>query len=196
MYLRLIFLSTLTIGCLHKKKTIDYSQAVQEKTILPKNFSTSSKIPKNLYIKIPGNLLSFGKTLRPRTEMRLGPSGKFKILNGLLKKNEFVILLSESGNWLQIYTLNNRRLGWVHKKSITQSTTKKNKIYTLPLRILPTVFTKQNVTLVRDYLSLEEQDVFIQKGSYFKALQQEKQKTLIWIASTNSVVWLNKKNIN
>jgi len=143
----------------------------------------------------PVGTLRISKVTRPRAEMREGPGVTFALADRILEEGARVIVFEQHGVWARVITIGRWEAGWLHAHTL--STPRLNKqAMTVNLAKFPTVLA---VKPVDKALAFRDQgrdlDVTIPKGKMFKALQVTEDKTLIWMAEKNSMVWIKGKDM-
>lgn len=157
------------------------------------NLSTNEVLLKASNLQIPANFLNMAHIIRPMAQVREGPGSQFKLKDNWLSQNEEVIVFNRFGAWQKIIAVNKLFSGWVHHK-VLGAVIPNAKPITIPLDLLPTVFS---VRLIRKgYLnpSLETVSLNIPKGRPFAAFQINERRSLVWLEDTNSVIWLGEQD--
>ena len=146
---------------------------------------------------VPIGTVRISKVTRPRAEMREGPGVSFALVDRILEEGDKVIVFEQHGVWAKVITIGQWEPGWLH--SHTLSTPRLNKqAMTVDFAKFPTVLA---VKPVERALAFKTQDkdsdleVGIPKGKMFKALQVTEDKTLIWMAEKNAMVWIKGKDM-
>lgn len=164
---------------------------VQDKTILPKNFvSNSSSLIK---IIAPAKLLNVSFVSRAYAKWREGPGVEFKINDEMLGKGEMVLPIQNVGVWVKVLRIKNEKIGWVHHQTLGKIKPNKEQLK-IDLNALPRVFAVRQIKRAFSYPSGTLLRVFIEKGRSFSYLKARKRKVLVYIESTNSVMWLSRED--
>ena len=143
----------------------------------------------------PVGTLRVSKVTRPRAEMREGPGVTFALFDRILEEGDKVIVFEQHGVWAKVITISNWEPGWLHAHTI--STPRLNKqAMTVNFAKVPTVLAVKPVDRALAFKGQEgDLEVAIPKGKMFKALQVTEDKTLIWMAEKNAMVWIRGKDM-
>jgi hypothetical protein len=143
----------------------------------------------------PAGTLRISKVTRPRAEMREGPGVSFALVDRILEEGDRVIVFEQHGVWAKVITVGRWEPGWLHTHTL--STPRLNKqAMTVDFAKFPTVLAVKPLDRALAFKEQEsEVQVVIPKGKLFKALQVTEDKTLIWIAEKNAMVWIKGKDM-
>lgn len=175
--------------------------AVQAVTVLPSAMKkghhgllpVSLDRPEVEVLQVPPGLVLLGEVMRPRAYLRRGPGTQFEVGDQLLPKGSQVLIQTEVGAWKKVQVLRDGQIGWIHTRALAAS--KPNET---PLRIafknLLTVSTMKMVRSGESYPSRERLPLSIPKGTIFTSLRSNREGHLVWLSTTNSVLWLSRKD--
>ena len=143
----------------------------------------------------PIGTLRISKVTRTRAEMREGPGVTFALFDRILEEGDKVIVFEQHGVWARVITIGRWEPGWLHAHTI--STPRLNKqAMTVNFAKFPTVLAVRPVDRALAFNGQENDlEVAIPKGKIFKALQVTEDKTLIWMAEKNAMVWIKGKDM-
>jgi hypothetical protein len=143
----------------------------------------------------PIGTLRVSKITRPRAEMREGPGVSFALVDRILEEGDKVIVFEQHGVWAKVITIGHWEPGWLHAHTL--STPRLNKqAMTVDFAKFPTVLAIKPVDRALAFKSQDgDLEVAIPKGKMFKALQVTENKTLIWMAEKNAMVWIKGKDM-
>jgi len=180
-------LGSCTHGAGHEKSLAVVK--VQAKTVLPKEFSHSSAKP--LHVILPPKLIENSYIKRSHAKWRDGPGVEFQIKDEILNQGEVVLPLQAVGVWVKVLSVKKVKIGWVHYQTLgkIESNTKQ---FNLDLNMLPKVFAVHQINQAFSYPESAPLGVHIEKGMIFSRLLAKQDKVLVYIESTNSVMWLKK----
>ena len=168
---------------------------VQPATVLPATFSTTfdpDKRPKS--IAVPANLINVGKVVSKRAALREGPGIQFELFDEILPLNTEVLIFDKLGVWQKVIVMGSWQAGWLHEKMLARSKLRQTSV-NLEVRRLPTVFAMTQIEKAMTYPEGKEVAVSIPKGAIFKTIKLEGRRSLVWLAQTNSVMWLHQEKV-
>jgi len=144
---------------------------------------------------VPIGTLRISKVTRPRAEMREGPGVTFALFDRILEEGDKVIVFEQHGVWAKVITIGRWEPGWLHADTISTSNLNKQAMM-VNFAKFPTVLAVKPVGRALAFKSQENDlEVAIPKGKMFKALQVTEDKTLIWMAEKNAMVWIRGKDM-
>lgn len=144
----------------------------------------------------PAGTLLISKVIRPRAEVREGPGINFSVSDRILEEGERVIVFETHGVWTRVLLVKTWEPGWIHAQALSSPALNRKQM-TINFSRFPTVLAVRALNYVGafaggDTIKLEE---IIPKGKLFRALQVTDQKTLIWMAENNSIVWIKGRDM-
>jgi hypothetical protein len=143
----------------------------------------------------PTGTLRISKVTRPRAEMREGPGVSFALVDRILEEGDRVIVFEQHGVWAKVITVGRWEPGWLHTHTLSIPRLNKQAM-TVDFSKFPTVLAVKPLDRALAFKEQEsEVQVAIPKGKLFKALQVTEDKTLIWIAEKNAMVWIKGKDM-
>jgi hypothetical protein len=143
----------------------------------------------------PAGTLRISKISRPRAEMREGPGASFALVDRILEEGDKVIVFDRYGVWTKVVTVGQWEPGWLHAHTLSLPRLNKQAM-TVDFTKFPTVLAVKPVERALAFKDQEgDLEVAIPKGKMFKALQVTEDKTLIWMAEKNAVVWIRGKDM-
>jgi len=167
--------------------------AVLAATTLPEKFLPPSdrplKFPKTL--QISQTLIDVTKITRPRVELREGPGIQFKLYDRVLRDGTEVALFQRQGVWQKVLDLQTSATGWVHKQALS-APVRKSAMLPVASAHLPVVFAQRPIDRAFDFKSEQPLVVKIPKGRAFLGLTWRRDRVLIYLTETNSVLWLRE----
>jgi len=181
--------------------TLGLTPEVLTETRLPQRFGDSAaRAAKVESLTLEAELVRSAVTVRPRTEVREGPGVAFLLSEALLPAGERVLVYELVGVWRRIVAPGRGVRGWVHRGALRfdrhaeRPRDAKLKLSVSPT-LLPLVFAARPVTQVYLYPGLQPTKTEIPAGSAFFLLKEASGRKLIWLSETNSVVWVNAKEM-
>ena len=151
---------------------------------------------RNTLAKTPAGTLLISTVIRPRAEVREGPGVNFSLSDRILEEGARVIVFEIHGVWTKVLSVKGWESGWVHAQVLSPPVLNK-KPMTINFAHFPTVLAMRPLNYVGAFTGGEpiKLDEIIPKGKLFRALQVTDEKTLIWIAEKNSIVWIKGKDM-
>jgi len=179
---------------LNRPSIIKAPLVVQEKTLIfQKKLTTKNKaISRPHLLMIPSNMLLIYKIIRSGTPMRQGPRVSLPIYNRILQKNDYVVFFEELGVWRKVLAIRHKQIGWVHHQTIRKSSYP-SLFLKLSSSQLPIVMTTKKLHYLYNYPDGRKRNIFIPDGKIFLVLNKKNRRSLLWVAETNSVMWLNSQ---
>jgi SH3-like domain-containing protein len=144
-------------------------------------------------VDIDRELLDVAKISRPKALLRLGPGVQFPVQSQILVEGDIVLIFDAVGVWKKVVQPETHIAGWVHMETLVDSASS-SKAIGLQTASLPTVFAMRDIQKVYKYPDRQAVAVKIPKGAMFKLLKKDGDAALIWLAQSNSVIWVNKEN--
>lgn len=146
--------------------------------------------------KTPAGTLLISRVIRPRAEVREGPGINFSLSDRILEEDDRVIVFEVHGVWTKILSIKSWESGWVHAQVLSPPELNKKQM-TINFARFPTVLAVRPLNYVGAFTSGDtiKLDEIIPKGKLFRALQVTNEKTLIWMAENNSIVWIKGRDM-
>jgi hypothetical protein len=160
----------------------------------PPNFARQLEISENKLLKIPKKMVYIGYVVRPSAELREGPGGQFWLKDMVFTKGERLVVLAKVGVWRQVVGIRSSDKGWVHRKSLGKIVLNQRPVH-LQTDLLPTAMTVGRLKKAYSFNKKESMAVNIPKGVLFRSLHKKGRRTLVWIAESNSVVWVKTNSL-
>jgi hypothetical protein len=171
------------------------TRAVQRQTVLPQTFSSYQKnLGERAPIVVPREFVYLQVISRPVAELREGPGHHFAIKDRLIDRGTEVIVLDEVGVWKKILVATDNEVGWVHQQTMSDLDLISGNIILNP-KLLPVVIAIRPITSVYQIEDLKPKRVKIDKGTLFISLKEKLGRRLLWISETNSVAWVDSKDL-
>jgi hypothetical protein len=145
---------------------------------------------------VPPGTLRVSKVARKKAEMREGPGVSFALADRILEEGTKVIVFEQHGVWVKVLSVGEWDSGWLHVNTISPPRLNKTRI-TINVAKFPTVLAVRPVTHGLAFAggdSVRFSDA-IPKGRMFRALQITGDRTLVWIAERNDIVWIKRKDM-
>jgi SH3-like domain-containing protein len=170
------------------------SQRVQASTVLPHSriIETQSDVPADLVVA--PYVVMTSRVARPRAEMRVGPGSQFELLDLFLSRDTEVVILSQHGVWRKILPIHDGPVAWVHNQALSRAKLNTHSIHLRSQR-LPVVQVVHATDKVWLYGKNSLASAQVPRGSMFRTLRLTDHGALVWLAETNSVVWLSRKDV-
>ena len=131
---------------------------------------------------------------RPRAEVREGPGAEFMLQDDLLTQGTQVLVFSRIGVWLKVLVPTSGQKGWVHRQAVSSARPSDHTV-NLDMNRLPTVLAIREVDMAKTFPGQSDIRVNIPKGAMFRSLMENEWGTLVWLAETNSVMWMARKDV-
>lgn len=145
---------------------------------------------------VPPGTVRVSKVARKRSEMREGPGVSFALADRILEEGTKVIVFEQHGVWVKVLSVGEWDSGWVHVNTISPPKLNKTSM-TINVAKFPTVLAVRPVSQGLAFAggdSVRFGDA-IPKGRMFRALQITGDRTLVWIAERNDIVWIKRKDM-
>lgn len=186
-------LAGIGLGCQSHENTNQFPTMISQSTATPDHFSKHQLFPLESEISIPDKLLKQGVISRNRAEPREGPGLQYQLTESIFPKGEEVIILSKHSYWKKVLNPKTGDLGWIHEGSLKTLKPKGHSITIQPKK-LPKVFAIKNISRAYEHPRKNRIDVKIPKGRAFYTLRQNKDKILVIIVETKSLLWLSRRH--
>ena len=111
------------------------------------------------------------------------------IKNTILEKGQKVVVTESHRVWRKIYAPSTTSSGWLHHKTIRKSTNRKD-VIKIDKSNFRKVFTNKNKPRVYSYIEKKPLKMSIPKGSGFYTLMKKKDKILVLVGETSTLIWL------
>jgi hypothetical protein len=169
---------------------------IQPTTIIPESFNQSlgGALPAAESVVVPKNMLSTSVVARPRAEVRAGPGAQFELLDMVLPKGAPVLLFTRVGVWQKVIIPKTWEKGWVHHQALAEPALNRDRM-TVTVRELPTVLALHPIQKAYSFPGMQPIPVAVPRGAMFRMLMHSGWGTLVWLAETNSVMWVSKKDV-
>lgn len=175
---------------------------VIQKTILPQSYGESHGRAAGVEVLSVGfELVDSAVTVRPRTEVRVGPGVEFELTDAVLSEGERVLVYGLVGSWRRIVSTVGGVRGWAHRGSLrfdrhnAKTLRESGQKLSVKPTLLPLVFAHKTVVQILQYPGLEPLNTFIPQGKSFYLLKEESGRKLIWLTETNSVAWVKAEDM-
>lgn len=193
-----LFLIVFLLSCTSATEvtTTEPLSQIAAKTLIAGNTleKMSAKARLSSKIIIPRKLFQLYHVSRPRAELRVGPGPQFSILPKILEQGTLLIQIGHHGKWKKIIVPQENLTGWIHSKLMEPDQSQASPL-TIPLQALPTVFSTKRRTRAFAYDTNKSITLKIPKGSVFHMISQDQHRVLAILESTQSVIWLSKKDV-
>ena len=143
---------------------------------------------------IPKSMVALAEVTRPRAEVREGPGGEFRLQDDLLTQGTRILVFSRIGVWLKVLVPESGQKGWVHRQAVSAARPSEHTV-NLDMNRLPTVLAVREIELAKTFPAQTDIRVHIPKGAIFRSLMENEWGTLVWLAETNSVMWMARKDV-
>ena len=167
---------------------------LQPRTILPPQFCQSLAPEAQGLVRLPPQIVSTAKVVRPRAELRVGPGGQYELREVSLVRDAQVVVIGKLGIWRKVLLPQSGDYGWVHAQAISEATLN-NAPMNLDMRRLPTVQAAHLIELAQQFPDSNPIKVTIPRGAIFRLIRQDDRAALVWLSETNSVMWLSLKDL-
>lgn len=144
-------------------------------------------------LKVPGSMLNMFSISRKYVDVRSGPGVNYMISDQTLEKGDRVILTDHSKIWRKVYCPSKRVTGWIHHKTIELMKKKPQEVI-INKKYLPKVFTLKESTKGYSFSLKNIVKIQAPKGSPFYTLKRFRDKILVIIGGTQSVIWIDRKD--
>lgn len=168
-------------------------ETLRTETVLPGNFVAPQEPERCALLAIPPGILRLSKVAQRRAEIRLGPGGRFALRDQILPKGAQVIVFQRIGPWQQVLVPGSWVQGWIHAAALTPLALNAEPMVVDACK-LPAVVALRPIRHVKNYQDTAPLPVAIPSGSRFHTLRTAQRSHLVWLAETNSVVWLPRKD--
>lgn len=170
------------------------SQRVQAATVLPKSriIDATRDVPADLVVA--PYVVMTSRVARPRAEVRVGPGSQFELLDHFLSRDTEVVILSQHGVWRKILPIHDGPVAWVHSQALSRAKLNTHSIHLRSQR-LPVVQVVHDTDKVWLYGRNALAAAQVSRGTMFRTLRLTDHGALVWLAETNSVVWLSRKDV-
>lgn len=150
-------------------------------------------LPDYQFLDIPESALDLKTIARAKVEVREGPGVQYGLLDRVLTASDLLIQIGSTGVWRKIYEPKTETIGWVHAQTLKPAEAKRlairiNKAY------LSKVFTNKDNPKGETFQLQKSFVLKASKGAPFYALQKKRDKILVVIGATKSLVWLSKRD--
>ena len=197
--MRHFVLAMIVLMACHETKSLEVVEPflVTPQTILPQSFLASTlvegvqSIPS---LQIPTELLDLHIVTRPQAEVRAGPGIEFYLLPTILEKDTLVLRTASSGIWTKIVAPHTSVQGWVHNQALSPIN-RKSAFITIKPENLNRVFVAKKPTTAFTYLENKKILLDLPKDVPFYTLKENRDKILVIVFPSRSVVWLSKKDV-
>ncbi len=163
-------------------------------TILPQIFAEKSNYNIDQErVRVPESMLRVSTVKRPVAEMREGPGAEFKIMSRLIPQGHNVVIFERVGIWQKVFDMESETIGWVHYQTLNTITLSRTPVE-IDLKRLPRVISVRTIDTAFDYKTRQALKVDIPKGQQFLGLSWQAARVLVYLADSNSVVWLKKED--
>ena len=168
---------------------------VKQSTVLPGQFvrGVGEETTQTEVLQIPGSLIRMARVIRPQAELREGPGTQFPLNDELLRHGDRIFVFDQLGVWQKVIVEKTGQRGWLHNKTIEE-----NRLVgtvAVPRLKVPTVIVLETISQAYQYPDEKPVEVKIPRGAVFYTFRRELDKRLVWIAETNSVIWLPERNV-
>ena len=167
---------------------------LKAQTIIPDAFTEQLSKDGVELVVVPANTLLVSLVVRPRAEIRVGPGSQFELLDKSAEAGEELVHLDRRGVWRKVVHLATGASGWVHSQALSEPKLSKNEIM-LPIQRLPTVQLIRATDRVWNFPGAMPLRVKVPQGAMFRQLRRTRENVLVAIPSTNSVMWLSRKDL-
>jgi len=96
--------------------------------------------------------------------------------------------------WRKVLVLGTWQHGWVHQQTLAVSQPRVN-VVRVAMAQLPMVLVIRPVNVARGFTQKEPLAVSIPRGIQFRELRREAAASLVWLAQTNSAIWLSRRDV-
>ncbi|MBM4250858.1 MAG: hypothetical protein FJ146_02705 [Deltaproteobacteria bacterium] len=170
------------------------AQRVQAATVLPKSKIINARGDVPTDIVVAPYVVMTSRVARPRAEMRVGPGSHFELLDVFLQRDTEVVILSQHGVWRKILPIHDGPVAWVHSQALSRAKLNTHSIHLRSQR-LPVVQVVHDTDKVWLYGQNALAAAQVSRGTMFRTLRLTDHGALVWLAETNSVVWLSRKDV-
>ena len=193
-------------GCQTPNGTGDQSGAASEnspapvarlraETVLPARFGSNFEEPRvGTKIFVPPSLLRISTVKRPRADVRNGPGTQFDLEDFVLPNGAKVLVFDRVGVWQKIVAIDLKKRGWVHYQSLGEISPTKEAL-TVEMRLLPTALAMHAIAAAATFPAKTGLKVMIPKGAMFRTLAFDESDALVVVPTTNSVMWVSRKDM-
>lgn len=191
--LLLCFMIALMAACSHAPAPPE-PRVIRSQTVLPTHFrKTEARDSGRGRILIPKGVIRMSRITRPRAEMRDGPGTRYAIKSRLLPRGTEVMSFDQIGVWKKVFLPDSGVSGWVHHRTLGAAT-KDDKLIELKLENLPRVFLANQIQEGFEFGTMKKVKIRIPKGAVFHTLNRTRDKILVLLNSTGSVMWIPGKD--
>lgn len=189
----LLLLISMLLACQAEHRPLE-PIAITATTVLPKQYSASLKRIEPARRRVASTMLTIAKVQRPHADLRVGPGADYHLHDYSLPLGTEVLVLQSAGVWRKVLLTRHGLQGWVHAKAITQ-VDKIPGFRDLDMNSLPTVAALREIDMVRTFPYAKQAATKIPRGAMFRALSENTTGVLVWLAESNSVAWLDRKDV-
>ena len=163
------------------------------KVLSPSDWETP--VPLKQTTLIQANLLNLCRVVRAHSELRYGPGVLYKIHNLLVPYNSNAIVLEQKGKWVKVAIPKLMQSGWIHTKALKRFKYDNADYISIETSLLPVLRTKHQVKKIYVSDKQVELKVDIPKNIPFVLLNSQTERNLLWIPQSNSIAWVDKKDL-
>ncbi|MCX6108901.1 MAG: hypothetical protein NTZ90_04765 [Proteobacteria bacterium] len=167
---------------------------LQMQSVIPKEFHNQLDVEPAGDLAVPTVMLQLREVVRPRAEVRTGPGSAYELADVVLVQGKQVIETASHGVWRKVLVLGTWQHGWVHQQTLAVSQPRGN-VVRVAMAQLPMVLVIRPVNVARGFTQKEPLAVSIPRGIQFRELRREAAASLVWLAQTNSAIWLSRRDV-
>ena len=177
------------MSCQSVKSSQDLSHTTEDEPKKSRKEGLIKTMDHAKWIEIPPGMVKLASVQRPRVLLRAGPGGQFPVMGDWLKLGEHVAVFHRKEMWVKVVQARTNAHGWVHQKSLGKVFLNQTKLM-LEKEKLPTVFSVKDINTAYSFPEKKKKKVSIPKGKNFLALMVNPKRTLVWVESNNTLIWL------
>ena len=167
---------------------------LQTQSVIPKEFRNQLDVEPAGDLAVPAVMLQLHEVVRPRAEVRTGPGSAYELADVVLVQGNQVIETATHGVWRKVLVLGTWQNGWVHHQALALSQARSD-VVRVAMGHLPMVLVIRPVSVARGFTLKEPLAVSIPRGIQFRELRREAAASLVWLAQTNSAIWLSRRDV-
>jgi len=167
---------------------------LQTQSVIPKEFCSQLEVEPAGDLAVPAVMLQLREVVRPRAEVRTGPGSAYDLADAVLVQGNQVIETATHGVWRKVLVLGTWQHGWVHHQALAVSQARSD-VVRVAMGQLPMVLVIRPVNVARGFTQKEPLAVSIPRGVQFRELRREAAASLVWLAQTNSAIWLSRRDV-
>ncbi len=167
---------------------------LQTQSVIPQEIRNQLDVEPAGDLAVPAVMLQLREVVRPRAEVRTGPGSAYELTDAVLVQGNQVIETATHGVWRKVLVLGTWQHGWVHHQALALSQPRGD-VVRVAMGHLPMVLVIRPVSVAQGFAQKEPLAVSIPRGIQFRELRRDQAASLVWLAQTNSAIWLSRRDV-